>query len=146
VSFTRALAQTALRSPAVSSVWSFCVDDLEAVERELLDALQLGDASVSATLLRDEFLITTTDWLPEPVGRQAWLEAVTGRMTLEEFDLRVIAKRKYGDVAVVLAESRQKGTHDGAPFAMTFRYTDVLVLEDERWRLAARHASGRPSQ
>jgi ketosteroid isomerase-like protein len=67
-------------------------------------------------------------------------------MTLDDFDLRLIATRKYGDVAVVLAESQQKGTHDGAPFAMTFRYTDVWVLEDAGWRLATRHASGIPSQ
>jgi ketosteroid isomerase-like protein len=122
------------------------VDELEAVERELLCALQRGDASASANLLRDDFLITTAGWLPEPVGKRAWLEGLGGRMTLDEFDLRLIATRKYGDVAVVLAESRQKGTHDGAPFAMTFRYTDVWVLRGAGWRLATRHASGISSQ
>jgi ketosteroid isomerase-like protein len=122
------------------------VDDLETVERELLRALQRGDVSASASLLRDDFLITTAGWLPEPVGKQAWLEGLTGRMTLEDFDLRLVATRRYGDVAVVLAESRQRGTHGGEPFAMTFRYTDVWVLEDAAWRLATRHASGIPSQ
>ena len=63
-------------------------------------------------------------------------------MTLERFDLRLIATRRYGDVGVVLAESSQKGTHDGAPFSMTFRYTDVWVLQSAGWRLATRHASG----
>jgi len=118
------------------------VDDLETAERELLDGLQRGDLAATAGLLRDDFLITTAGWLPEPVGKRAWLEGLSGRITLEGFDLRLIATRKYGHVAVVLAESRQKGTHNGAPFAMTFRYTDVWVLEDSGWRLATRHASG----
>ena len=121
------------------------VEDLEAAERELLDALRLGDMSAAAQLLRDDFLITTAGWLPEPVGKLAWLESLTNRMTLEDFDLRLIATRRYGDIAVVLAESRQQGTHDDAPFAMTFRYTDVWVLEEAGWRLATRHASGIPS-
>jgi hypothetical protein len=59
------------------------VDDLELVERELLDALRLGDLAASADLLRDDFLITTAGWLPEPVGKEAWLQALAGRMTLE---------------------------------------------------------------
>jgi hypothetical protein len=85
------------------------VDDLEVVERGLLDALQRGDMSASADLLRDDFLITTAGWLAEPVGKEAWLEALTGQMTLERFDLRLIATRHYGDVGVVLASPRRRG-------------------------------------
>jgi ketosteroid isomerase-like protein len=122
------------------------VDDLEVVERGLLEALQRGDTSASADLLRDDFLITTAGWLSGPVGKAAWLEALNEHMTLEDFDLRLIATRRYGDVGVVLAQSVQKGTHDGAPYSMTFRYTDVWVLESGGWRLATRHASGTPAQ
>jgi ketosteroid isomerase-like protein len=118
-----------------------CVDDLEAAERALLDALQRGDLSSAADLLREDFVITTAGWLPEPVGKTAWLDGLSGRMTLERYDLRVITTRRYADVGVVLAESRQDGTHDGAPYSMSFRYTDVWVLESGAWRLAIRHAS-----
>lgn len=124
----------------------FGVGDLELVERELLTALQRGDVAASADLLRDDFVITTAGWLPEPVGKEAWLQALAGRMTLERFDFRLIATRRYGDVGVVLAESFQEGTHGGAPYSMTFRYTDVWVLESAGWRLATRHASGIPVQ
>jgi ketosteroid isomerase-like protein len=120
------------------------VDDLEVVERRLLDALQRGDMPASAELLRDDFLITTAGWLAEPVGKSAWLEALTGRMTLDHYDLRLVATRRYGDVGVVLAESSQQGTHNDVPFSMTFRYTDVWVRENGGWRLATRHASGIP--
>ena len=119
------------------------MNDLEAVERGLLDALRRGDPVATAALLRDDFLITTAGWLPEPVGKDRWLEAASGRMTLDRFDLKLIATRRYGDVAVVLAESAQQGTHDGVPYSMVFRYTDVWVHEDAGWRLATRHASGR---
>jgi ketosteroid isomerase-like protein len=122
------------------------VDELELVERRLLDALRLGEMSALANLLRDDFLITTAGWLSEPVGKRAWLEGLTAHMTLERFDLRLIATRRYGDVGVALAESSQQGTYDGGPVSMTFRYTDVWVLESGGWRLATRHASGTPAQ
>jgi ketosteroid isomerase-like protein len=67
-------------------------------------------------------------------------------MTLDHFDIRLVAIRRYGDVAVVLAESTQEGTHDGSPYSMTFRYTDVWLRESAGWRLGTRHASGRPAQ
>jgi ketosteroid isomerase-like protein len=120
------------------------VDDLEAAERGLLDALRSGELAAAAELLRDDFLITTAGWLPEPVGKRAWLDAAHERMTLERFDLRLVATRMYGDVGVVLAESTQEGTHDGTAYSMTFRYTDVWVRDDTGWRLAARHASAAP--
>ncbi|HEU5211185.1 MAG TPA: nuclear transport factor 2 family protein [Gaiellaceae bacterium] len=118
--------------------------DLEAAERGLLEALRSGDPAAVAEFLRDDFLITTAGWLPEPVGKRAWLDAARERMTLERFDLRLLASRKYGDVGVVLAESTQDGTHDGSAFSMTFRYTDVWVRGDAGWRLATRHASAAP--
>ena len=122
------------------------MDDLEQAERELLDALRRGDLAAAADVLRDDFLITTAGWLAEPTGKRAWLEALSGQMTLDEFDLRLIATRRYGDVAVVLAESSQTGTHDDAPYSMTFRYTDVWVRGGTGWRLATRYASGIPSR
>jgi hypothetical protein len=52
---------------------SLRVDDLEGAERALLDALQRGDLSACADLLREDFVITTAGWLPEPVGsRRGW--------------------------------------------------------------------------
>ena len=120
------------------------MDDLELVERGLLEALQRADLASAADLLHDDFLITTAGWLAEPAGKQKWLDAFAQRMTLENFDLRLLATRSYGDVAVVLSESNQEGSHDGEPYSMTFRYTDVWVRGGDGWRLAARHASTVP--
>jgi ketosteroid isomerase-like protein len=117
------------------------VDELERVEHQLLDALSRGDMSAAAALLREDFLITTAGWIAEPVGKQTWLDSLQNRMTLDSFDLHVLATQRFEDVAVVLAESAQEGRHDGEPFSLVFRYTDVWVGGDSGWALATRHAS-----
>ena len=122
------------------------MNELERLERELLESLSQGDLAAAGALLRDDFLITTAGWIAEPVGKQAWLDALAGRMTLESFDLRLLARQQFGDVAVAIAESAQEGTHDDKPFSLTFRYTDVWVRDDADWALAIRHASIVPRQ
>ena len=108
----------------------------------MLAALSRGDLHDVSARLHEEFLITTAGWIAEPVGKQAWLDSLSEAMALESFDLRVLATQRFGDVAVVLAESAQEGMHDGKAFALTFRYTDVWVGgADSGWALAARHAS-----
>ena len=118
------------------------MDELEHAESRLLSALQRADLTEVAGLLRDDFLMTTAGWIPEPVDKSTWLAGISDRMSLDSFALRLVAARRFGDAAVALVESQQSGTHDGAPFSMTFRYTDTWVLEDDDvWRLAIRHAS-----
>jgi ketosteroid isomerase-like protein len=120
------------------------VEELDNAERRLLAALQSGDLPGAAEMVRDDFLITTAGWLREPADKPTWLAALAGEMTLDGFTLRVLASRRFGDVATALVESEQTGTHGGAPFSMTFRYTDTWVLDDGGWRLAIRHASVLP--
>ena len=122
------------------------MNELERVERELLNALSEDDRDAVAALLRDDFLITTAGWIAEPVGKREWLDSVAGGMTLHSFDLCLLATRHFGDVAVVLAESAQEGTHEGERFSLAFRYTDVWVRGDAGWGLATRHASIVPRQ
>lgn len=117
------------------------MDELEDAERQLLSALSRSDISAAAALLRDNFLITTAGWIAEPVGKNAWLDSLTDQMSLESFDLRLLATQQFADVAVALVESMQEGTHNGEPFSLTFRYTDVWVREGSGWSLATRHAS-----
>ena len=122
------------------------MNELERLERELLESLSRGDLDAAAKLLRDDFLITTAGWLADPVGKQAWLDGLAGRMTLHSFDLRLLAEQRFGNVAVAITESAQEGTHDDKPFSLTFRYTDVWVRDVLDWALATRHASIVPRQ
>jgi ketosteroid isomerase-like protein len=117
------------------------VDELEGVERQLLEALSSDDMDAAAALLREDFLITTAGWIAEPVGKREWLDSLRKRITLDSFELGVLATWQFEDVAVVLAESAQEGTHDAEPFSLVFRYTDVWVRGESGWALATRHAS-----
>jgi hypothetical protein len=121
------------------------LEELEQAESRLLSALQRADLAGVRGRLRDDFLITTAGWLPEPVDKSTWLAELADSMTLDRFTLRLVASRRFGDVAVALVESEQSGTHAGTPFSMTFRYTDTWVHDDSVWRLAVRHASAAPA-
>lgn len=116
------------------------MDDLELAETTLLEALRRGDLTAVGDHLRDDFLITTAYWLPGPLGKTEWLAGLEEDFTLDSFTLRVVDSRSYGDTAVVLVESSQRGTHAGTRFSMSFRYTDTWVLERDDWQLAVRHA------
>jgi len=119
-------------------------DELYQAERALLQALQGRDLSALAALLTDDFLITTAGWISEPADKPTWLAGVAEHQ-LDEFDLRLLALRMYDDIAVVLAQSAQKGIRSGEPWELTFRYTDVWRRMDDGWLLAVRHASVVPA-
>lgn len=75
--------------------------------------MRRGDLDDAAAILYDEFLITTTGCIAEPVGNQAWLGSLAGRMTLDSFDLRLLATQHFGDVA--RHASIVPGPWDGLP-------------------------------
>jgi ketosteroid isomerase-like protein len=115
-------------------------DELCNAEHGLLQALQRQDLDALTALLTDDFVITTAGWIAEPADKPTWLGGLAEHQ-LDEFDLRLLMVRRYDNVAVVLAESAQKGIRSGQPWEHTFRYTDVWVAENAGWLLAVRHAS-----
>ncbi len=86
------------------------------------------DHGALTALLADDFLITTAGWIAEPADKPTWLAGL-GEHQLDEFELRLLAVRQHDKVAVVLAESAQKGSRSGEPWEHTFRYTDVWLHE-----------------
>jgi ketosteroid isomerase-like protein len=116
------------------------IDELYDAEHALLQALQRQDLDTVTALLADDFLITTAGWIAEPADKPTWLAGLAEHQ-LYEFELRLLAKRQYDNVAVVLAESAQKGSRAGEPWEHTFRYTDVWRSGNAEWLLAVRHAS-----
>jgi len=119
-------------------------DELYEADVALLQALRNHDLPALAALLTDDFLITTAGWISEPADKVTWLGGLADHR-LDEFDLRLVAVRRYGNVAVVLAEAAQRGTRSGQRWEHTFRYTDVWRRQDTDWLLAVRHASAIPS-
>ena len=115
-------------------------DELYDAEHALLRALRRQDLDMLTALLADDFLITTAGWIAEPADKPTWLAGLAEHQ-LDEFKLRLLAVRQHDNVAVVLAESAQKGSRSGEPWEHTFRYTDVWLRGSAGWLLAVRHAS-----
>jgi ketosteroid isomerase-like protein len=115
-------------------------DELYDAEQALLQALQRQDLDTLTALLTDDFLITTAGWIAEPADKPTWLAGLAEHQ-LDEFELRLLAVRRYDNAAVVLAESDQKGSRSGETWEHTFRYTDVWLRGGTGWLLAVRHAS-----
>jgi ketosteroid isomerase-like protein len=115
-------------------------NQLYDAEHALLQALRRRDLDTLTALLADDFLITTAGWIAEPVDKPTWLAGLAEHQ-LDEFELRLLAVRQHDNVAVVLAESAQKGSRSGEPWENTFRYTDVWLRGSAGWLLAVRHAS-----
>ena len=115
-------------------------DELYGAELAVLEALRRHDLDTLTELLAEDFLITTAGWIAEPADKPTWLAGL-GEHQLDEFELRLLAVRQHDKVAVVLAESAQKGSRSGEQWEHTFRYTDVWVRGNAGWLLAVRHAS-----
>lgn len=115
-------------------------DDLLDLEERLLQAIARPDLEAAAALLAEDLLVTTAGWIAEPADRSTWLAGLAGHQ-LDEFDLRGLATRSFGEVTVALVESTQSGRRAGEPWHHTFRYTDVWRRTQTGWVLAVRHAS-----
>jgi ketosteroid isomerase-like protein len=51
---------------------------------------------------------------------------------VEDFDVRV-----YGDVALLTGRTRTSGSYDGKQFKSHYRFTDVYVRRDGKWKVAS---------
>jgi Domain of unknown function (DUF4440) len=89
-------------------------DELFEAEHALLRALQQQDLAALAALLADDFLITTAGWIAEPADKPMWLSGLVEHR-LDEFDLRLLAVRRYEDVAVVLPNRPRRALAPASP-------------------------------
>jgi Domain of unknown function (DUF4440) len=117
--------------------------DVSALEHAWMRAWRERDRSTLERVLADDFVLTSATG--EVIDRARWLELATGRFVCEEFVWRELRVRPLGaarDVAVVHGRSWQIARVDGRDWSGTFLITDVWVLRDGAWRVAARHGSG----
>jgi ketosteroid isomerase-like protein len=119
--------------------------DLRALEDDVLRAVRDADLGALDRLLSDDFVITTAGWLREPVGKRAWVAALSSH-ALDAYALHDVQVRRYDSVAVALVHSTQSGTFRDAPYTHEFRYTDVWKRSAGAWQLDVRHATLLPAQ
>ena len=92
-------------------------------------------------LLADDFLITTAGWIAEPADKSTWLAGLAEHQ-LDEFELRLLAVRQHDNVAVVLAESAQKGSRSGEQWELFGTQTcGDAEVRDGSWLSVTRRSS-----
>lgn len=121
-------------------------DDEVAVIQALHDACkayQDGDTDGIRRLLTDDFTLTDPDGVittREDDVRALQTNAI--RYTL--FENRDMKVRLHGDAAVVTGITEVRGNAGSAAFASKFQFTDTVVRQGERWRVASSHISRLP--
>ena len=99
-----------------------------------------GDGAALADLLTEDY--TLTNATGEITMRQDEIEnAKSGAVRYQVFENLEMKARLYGDSAVVLGLTRVKGQAGLDFFDAEFQFTDTLVWQQGRWRLAATHVS-----
>ena len=98
-----------------------------------------GDAETLATILTDDF--SGVGPLGFILPRPAWLDRYRQGLAYEQFSLEEIQIRLYGDVAVVTARNKARGTYQGQPLPEALRATLVIASNSEAPGLAAVHMS-----
>ncbi len=117
--------------------------DEAAVIQTLHDACrayQDGNAGRIAELLTPDFTLTDADGVV--TTREDDLKnARTGAIRYTVFENHDMIVRLYGDSAVVTGITKVRGTAAGTAFSADFQFTDTLVRQNDRWRVAASHIS-----
>ena len=124
-----AVTVSASQRPPVESDQQILVE----LERGWNEAFYRKDVAFIENILADEFMATYDDGSRGDKARELALTAEFNQQVesaiQDEFTVRV-----YGDTAVVWFTLRLVGIRQGQRVEVTFRYTDVWVLRDGRWR------------
>lgn len=113
---------------------------LEDLERRWHMAFLTGDVKFLESILDDDFVATYDDGVRANKAKELELAAAFNQQidasALDEFTVRV-----YGNTAVVLFTLRLRGPMQGKPVELAFRYTDVWVMRNGRWRCVTSHST-----
>ena len=113
---------------------------LEDLERRWHMAFLTGDVKFLESILDDDFIATYDDGVRANKAKELELAAAFNQQidasALDEFTVRV-----YGNTAVVLFTLRLLGPMQGKSVELAFRYTDVWVMRDGRWRCVTSHST-----
>lgn len=117
--------------------------DEAAVIQTLHDACKAyldGDAARIESLLTDDFTLTDADGVVTTRADDIQ-HAKNGSLKYTVFENREMKVRLHGDAALVTGITKVAGTAGTTAFAAEFQFTDTLVRQGGRWRVAASHIS-----
>src|SRR5437763_10468630 len=113
-------------------------------ERDGCTAYLNGEAEKIANFLTEDYTLTNSKG--EISGRADDIaDATSGKVHYTEFENYDMKVRLYGDsTAVVTGRTKLKGVYNGKTINKVVQFTDTLVKQNGRWRLAAGHVSAVP--
>lgn len=69
-------------------------------------------------------------------GKSAFVTALMDeRLTISPYSVQNFQIRIYGDTALLTGTTDMRGHWDGKPFSSHYRYTDVYIRENGKWRV-----------
>src|SRR5438046_3544907 len=111
--------------------------ELKKVEEEWANAYVRHDAEPLKRILADEFITVGSNG--QSHGKAQDIEELKSDSATYEYstpydmDIRV-----YGDIAVVVGRTKERGRYDsGRQFTNEYRWTDIFVKRQGRWRCIA---------
>jgi ketosteroid isomerase-like protein len=122
----------------VTHTAALVTDELVALSRELVRAVQQHDTRRLELLLADEF---TLDGAAGNLRRAELVEAAAGDYRIDDFEYEEIDVEHFGNMAVVVSRYRQTGRLGDRDASGQLRITDVWIRRDGRWQIVRRHAT-----
>ncbi len=112
------------------------LDQLVALNRDYIDAVQHGDVGRFDEILAEDFLCSNPDG--SLVDKQQFLEQTARPVTISDLSVQDVRVRILGDVAIVHARTSFT-TATGEQ--RRGRYTDVWVRRDGTWLAVSAHVT-----
>lgn len=113
----------------------------EALERQLLEAVQKKDKAALTNLTAEDFELRRAATPNTPVARDEFLANELPEYNLRNFRLSDMAVHMYGDTAVVSFHCWQDATVRGQAATGTWFLVDVWTKHGNDWKLGVRYSS-----
>ena len=118
--------------------------ELKKVEEEWANAYMRHEATPLERILADEFITVSSNG--QSHGKTQDIEELKSDSATYEYstpyDLDI---RVYGDMAVVVGRTKERGHYDsGRQFTNEYRWTDIFVKRQGRWQCIAAQVASIP--
>jgi len=124
---------------ALGAVSAFAVSPSEELARQA-DAwdkaiIRKDRAAIAENMAEDFRQISARG---DVASKTAFLDAIMSpKLVINPYGVEDMDIRFYGDVALVSGRTRMTGSYDGKPFGSHYRYVDVYVRKEGKWRVAS---------
>jgi ketosteroid isomerase-like protein len=112
-------------------------EELLALEKDLADAIARSDADAAASMLADDFVLSSTGGMSQHMPRGEWLAALP-QLDTRSLVPEILDSRSFGDVAVARVLVRWEASYGERDMTGSYAVTDVFRQEGGGWRLAWR--------